>query len=247
MKFEDHFSRQAKEYAQYRPHHPAKLFKYLASITPEHKLVWDCGTGNGQAAIELTRYFEKVIATDASSDQIFNIFKHKKIDYRIELAEKVSLDSASVDLVTVAVAVHWFDLNRFYSEVKRILKPNGVLAVWTYFLSEINPEIDQILMEYFSEILKGYWPSRIQYVQNHYKTLPFHFDELTPPVFTTSALWNLDQTIGFLTSWSATQKYIEKAGHHPVELIWPKLETAWGEAAKVRKVQWQLYMRVGKV
>ena len=130
--FEDHFSKQSRQYAQYRPRYPDEIYAYLASIAPGRSLAWDCGTGNGQAAVGLAEYFDKVYATDASAEQIALAYNHDKVDYHVEPAEHVSLSASSTDLVTVAVAVHWFNFEEFYREVKRVLRPKGILAVWTY-------------------------------------------------------------------------------------------------------------------
>src|SRR5215208_6990740 len=181
LNFEDHFSTQSHLYAQYRPQYPDEIYAYLASLTPEHSLAWDCGTGNGQAAVGLAKYFDKVHATDASAEQIARAYAHAKVDYHVEPAEHVSLPTSSVDLVTVAVAIHWFNFDEFYHEVNRVLKPGGVLAAWTYNLTEISPEIDVLIHHYYGEILKGYWPERIRYLEEGYKTLPFPFEEITPP------------------------------------------------------------------
>ncbi len=247
MRFEDHFSKQAQVYAQYRPHYPSKLFVYLASIAPGRQMAWDCGTGNGQAAIELIKHFDRVVATDASSDQIAQALPHARIDYRVEPAEEVSLAADTVDLVTVAVAVHWFDLERFYREVRRTLKASGVLAVWTYHLPVIEPRVDQILTTYYAEILSGYWPERFRYVDDRYRTLPFPFKELQPPRFEMEAEWDLSQLVGFLESWSATQRYEQAKGHHPITLIWQELIAAWGEPERRRLIRWPLHLRIGKV
>ena len=162
--FEDHFSKQSQLYAQYRPQYPAQIYTYLASLTPGHSLAWDCGTGNGQAAVGLAEYFERVYATYASADQISRAHASERVEYHVEPAEHVSLESASVDLVTVAVAVHWFSFDEFYSEVRRVLKPGGILAAWTYSFTEISPAIDALVRKYYYDVLKGYWPERIHYL-----------------------------------------------------------------------------------
>ena len=164
--FEDHFSKQSEQYAQYRPRYPDEIYAYLASIAPGRSLAWDCGTGNGQAAIGLAKHFDKVHATDASAEQIALAYAHAKVEYRVEPAEHVSLNAFSMDLVTVAVAIHWFNFDEFYREVKRVLKPDGILAAWTYSLTEISPQIDQLIHQYYGEILAGYWPERIIILKN---------------------------------------------------------------------------------
>jgi SAM-dependent methyltransferase len=245
--FEDHFSKQSQTYAQYRPQYPDEIYSYLASLTPGHSLAWDCGTGNGQAALGLAKYFNKVHATDASDEQISRAYPHAKVAYQVEPAEHVSLSDSSADLVTVAVAIHWFNFDEFYREVKRVLKPKGVLAAWTYNLTEISPEIDALVRHYYFTVLHGFWPERIRYLEEGYRTIPFLFDEIMPPVFAMHADWTLDQFAGFLNSWSATQRYWEQNGHHPLEMIWNDLSAAWGNENDQRSIRWPLHFRVGKV
>ncbi len=245
--FEDHFSKQAGEYAQYRPQYPGELFVYLASISPSRQLAWDCGTGNGQAARELARHFNRVIATDASSDQIAQAVPHERIDYRVERAEEVSLETGSVDLVTVAIAVHWFDLETFYQAVRRVGRPDGILAVWMYHLPVIDPSIDPILKHYYANVLAGYWPERFHFLAERYQTLPFPFEELKPPEFEIQANWELGQVVGFLDSWSATRRYQKERGQHPVSIIWQGLSEIWGEPGRRRTIRWPLYLRVGRI
>jgi ubiquinone/menaquinone biosynthesis C-methylase UbiE len=246
LNFEDHFSRQSKQYAQFRPHYPNELYAYLASIAPGHSLAWDCGTGNGQAAVGLAKYFNKVHATDASAEQIALAYPHERVEYRVERAENVSLADASVDLVTVAVALHWFSFDEFYREGKRVLKPDGIIAAWTYNAVEISPEIDQLVNRYYGEILAGYWPERIRYLGEGYKTLPFPFEEIVPPSFVMEIHWNLIQFAGFLDSWSATQRYKAEKGKHPLEIIWPELLAAWGDKKEGRLLRWPLHFRIGR-
>ena len=243
--FEDHFSKHSEQYAQYRPHYPDEIYAYLASIAPGYSRAWDCGTGNGQAAIGLAKYFDKVHATDASSEQISRAYPDDKVDYRVEPAEHVSLDTSSTDLITVAVAIHWFDFDEFYREVKRVLKPDGILAAWTYNLPEISQEIDPLVKQYYSEILSGFWPERIHYLAEGYKTIPFPFEEIIPPSFVMEINWSLNQFAGFLDSWSATQRYKAQKGQHPLEMIWPELIAAWGDD-EPRLIRWPLHFRIGR-
>lgn len=246
LSFEDHFSNHSEQYAQYRPRYPDEMYAYLASIAPGRSLAWDCGTGNGQAAIGLAKYFDRVHATDASAEQIALAYPQRKVDYRVEPAEHVSLDNASADLVTVAVAIHWFDFDEFYREVKRVLKPNGILAAWTYSFPEISPEVDPLVRRYHGEIVGDYWPERIHYLDEEYKTLPFPFEEIVPPLFRIEVNWNLIQFAGFLDSWSATQRYKAQKGYHPLDLLWDQLVAAWGGEREPRLISWTLHFRIGK-
>lgn len=245
--FEDYFSRHAGLYARRRPRYPAELFAYLASIVPGHDVAWDCATGNGQAALALADYFDRVVATDASVQQLSHAFPHARIVYRQSVAEATGLAPASVDLVTVAVAVHWFDLDRFYEEVRRVLKPGGVLAVWTYYAPVTTPRLDGVLERLNLGVLGDYWPAQIHYLREGYRTLPFPFEELTAPAFAIEADWDLAQLVGFITSWSASRAYLERHGRHAVEQIWPELTRAWGPPDARRQVRWPLHLRVGRI
>lgn len=247
MTFRDHFSRLAESYARYRPQYPPELFAYLAEQSPGRDLAWDCGTGSGQAAVQLAGFFAHVHATDASPEQIAQAKPHPLVSYHVERAEAVSLPPASADLVTVAVAVHWFDHDPFYTEVRRVLKPGGLIAVWTYQLPSIEPEVDAVIQRYASEILKGCWPERIRYVDEHYRTLPFPFTELEPPAFKIQSTWSLEQLAGFLSSWSAAQIYLDQNGAHPLEAVYPELERAWGDVQQAHPLHWPLHLRVGRV
>jgi len=246
MKFEDNFSAQSKQYAQFRPKYPDKLYEYLASIVPERSLAWDCGTGNGQAAVSLAKYFGRVYATDASAEQIAHAYPHDKVEYHVGNAEHVALESGSADLVTVAQAVHWFDFSEFYRETERVLKSNGILALWTYGLPEISPEMDRILNRFYSKTLSGFWPERIHYVEDRYLTLPFPFEDIVPKPLTMETRWDLSQLMGFLDSWSATQKYRAQKVQHPLEEIWDDLSNGWIDEHEKRLVRWNLYFRIGK-
>lgn len=244
--FEDHFSKHSEQYAQHRPQYPDEIYAYLSSITPSHSLAWDCGTGSGQAAIGLAKHFDNVYATDASAEQIAHAYPHEKVKYHAEPAERVSLRDSSADLVTVAVAIHWFDFDAFYREVKRVLKPGGILAAWTYHLPEISTDVDPLVSRYYSDILKEFWPERIRYLEERYKTIPFPFEEITPPAFAMEMNWSLLQLAGFLDSWSATQRYKAQTGHHPLEVIWDELLAAWGDENEKRLIRWPLHFRIGR-
>jgi len=247
MPFRDYFSSQAKEYAQHRPVYPAAMFDYLASLAPSNNLAWDCGTGNGQAARALVDKFQRVIATDASAAQIENAFLHKKIEYRVEPSEKTTISSNSVDLITVGTAVHWFDFEAFYQEVRRVCRQNGILAVWTYYFPIIEPEIDRWLEHFYWETLSGFWPERIHYLEERYETLPFPFEEIKPPEFEMKAGWELDNMAGFLASWSAVRKLVEVQGESAFDEPISELERIWKKGAKKREIRWPLHFRIGKV
>ncbi len=207
FKDKDHFSGHADRYEAFRPSYPESLFAYLASLCLTRELAWDCATGNGQAAVALAPYFRNVVATDASRKQIDQARQREHIRYLVAPAEDVPLESASVDLVSVAQALHWLDLPRFYAEVRRVVRPGGILAVWCYELHSITPEVDAVIRRFYTDIVGSYWPPECRLVEEGYQTLPFPFDELTPPGFQMTQSWDLAHLMGYLDSWSATQRY----------------------------------------
>ena len=155
-KFKDLFSTNSKEYASSRPKYPRSLFEFLVGLVRHRNLAWDCATGNGQAAVVLSEYFEEVIASDASKEQIENAESRKNIRYEVFPAERTNVADSSVDLITIAQALHWFDLDDFYKEAKRVLRKDGnegdcgggggcgVIAAWAYGLHSVSMEIDKI-------------------------------------------------------------------------------------------------------
>jgi len=247
LKFEDHFSAHAGQYAASRPGYPIELFDYLATLTPDNGVAWDCGTGNGQAALSLTKHFNQVIATDPSVEQIKNAFSHPKINYRVEPAESTSIEENSISLITSGTAAHWFSFDEFYTEVQRVSKSDAIIALWVYHLPEIEPEVDRTLTHYFKHLLDGYWPERIEYLDKQYTTIPFPFPELKHPAFYYRTTWSLLQLLGFLNSWSGTQRYLAGRGEHPLDLIREPLRHHWGTPEDKRNVTWQLHLRLGRV
>jgi ubiquinone/menaquinone biosynthesis C-methylase UbiE len=244
--FKDYFSAHASSYARHRPTYPPELFEHLASLTREHELAWDCGTGNGQAALGLAPYFDCVIATDASAEQIRNAFPHSKVSYRVARAERSGIASRTVDLVTVAQALHWFDIPKFYQEAKRVLKPDGVLAVWSYALCRVEPRVDEILESFYSGTIGPYWPKERKFVDDGYRSLAFPFDEIPMPRFEIKLDWALEDMLAYLRTWSPVRRYIERHGSDPVDLIASQLAEAWGDPFAVKTVTWPLYIKAGK-
>jgi SAM-dependent methyltransferase len=245
MAFKDLFSGHACEYARFRPHYPRELFNYLVEITAEQELAWDCATGNGQAALALAEVFRQVIATDASEKQIANAPPDKRIHYRVASAEQSGLSKESVDLVTVAQALHWFDRDAFFAEAKRVLKPSGILAVWTYNLAKIAPEIDRLVDNFYRETVAPFWDFQRQLVESGYRTVAFPFDEVAPPDFRMEAEWSLDDLLGYLRTWSATKGFIAARKFDPVVDLSAELRSVWGESER-RMVTWPLSVRVGR-
>lgn len=243
--FQDHFSAVAAEYSRFRPRYPESLFAWLAGLVPHTRLAWDCATGSGQAAVALAPHFDRVAATDASEEQIARAHAHPRVDYRRASAEASRLDAGSVALVTVAQALHWFDLERFHSEVRRVLAPGGVIAAWCYGLGTVAPEIDIELRWFYEERVGRYWPGERTHVERGYRDLPFPFDELPVPPFTMEASWPLRALLGYLGTWSAVQEARRHEGTDPMDDL-ARLRTAWGDPATLRTMRWPLALRVGR-
>jgi SAM-dependent methyltransferase len=245
MNFKDHFSKQAADYAKFRPRYPREMFEYLGTVAPSLERAWDCGTGSGQAAVQLAEVFNRVIATDASEKQIRNAQPHARVEYRVAPAEQSGLESSSVDLIMVAQALHWFDFSRFYDEVSRVLKNNGVFAASAYKFFHITPEVDELVNKrYYHEIVGPFWPPERVLVEK-FETLPFPFPEIKTPSFEMIAEWNLEHLLGYLRSWSATQRFIAANRRDPLEEIAAELGAAWGDTTRTRRVIWPLTLRVG--
>jgi SAM-dependent methyltransferase len=243
--FKDHFSKQAAEYAKFRPRYPQELFNYLGSIAPSRQLAWDCGTGNGQAAVGLALVFDHLIATDPSEKQIANAQSHEKVAYRVAPAENSGIGSETIDLIMVAQALHWFDLDRFYAEAQRVLKPDGVLAVSAYNLLDIEKAIDQVVNRYYYEVVGSFWPPERELVEQ-FANLSFPYRETAAPKFEMTAHWNLDHLLGYLRTWSSTQRFIAAKGSDPLEQIIDDLRSTWGKPGKTRSVTWPLILRIGR-
>jgi ubiquinone/menaquinone biosynthesis C-methylase UbiE len=247
MNFKDYFSKQASAYTKYRPHYPEALFEYLATLVFSHQRAWDCATGSGQAALGLTPYFEEIIATDASEKQIANVFEHKKITYRIAPAEKTGIESHSVDLIVVAQALHWFELDRFYTEARRVLQEGGVLAVWSYSLLRISSAIDRVLDHFYTKVVGPFWPPERKLVDDKYQSISFPFEELAAPPFKMETRWNLNRLVGYLGTWSSVQKFKDKRDTDPIEVVIGDLRRAWGRPEDEKGIHWPIHMRIGRI
>ena len=244
VSFKDHFSGHAAAYAAARPGYPDGLFSFLAAMSPAQDLAWDCATGNGQAAVGLATYFSRVIATDASSGQIDAAQAHPTIDYRVAPAENAALVAGSVDLITVAQALHWFSVAEFFASCKQALKPEGLLAVWCYGQCTVTPAVDDLVAKLYSGTLDNYWPEERRLVEQGYSSVVFPFSRVKQiPKFAMRVTWTAAQFLDYLSSWSASQRYLADKGSDPVAAIADELHLAWGEPLE-KPVSWPLTLIV---
>jgi SAM-dependent methyltransferase len=242
----DNFSSQASTYAQFRPGYPAELYEFLLSLIQEKTVAWDCGCGNGQVAGVLAGYFKRVEATDISQAQLEHAIQKPNIHYQLAKSEESKLESGSVDLVTIAQAIHWFDFDAFYREVYRVAKPGSVIAAWCYGPLSIDPELDRIIQHLYSGILGKYWDSERHYIDERLQTIPFPFDELEAPEFSISVSWSLEHLLGYLNTWSAVLHFIQGTGKNPLEDLSSAFRQAWGEEERL-EAKFPLFTRIGRV
>jgi len=245
--FKDYFSKQSKEYATFRPTYPPELFQFINSVVARHGTAWDCGTGNGQVALELTRYFDKIYASDASKHQIENAFLHPKIEYFVSIAESTCLATSSIDLITVAQAAHWFNLDAFYAEAKRVLTPQGTLAIWCYGFFQTPQEelkLKSALQEFYNTI-NPYWPPEKKLIDDQYRTIPFPFSEIKSPQIFMQQEWNINQLVGYLETWSSTQRYINDKGQAVILKKFEEIINSVSSPEKLIVIDWPIYWRIG--
>lgn len=250
MSFADHFSSVSAAYAAFRPRYPDTLFDFLAQAAPARDAAWDAGTGSGQAAVGLARHFTRVQATDASSSQIEHATPDPRISYRVSPAEASGLDERSVDLVTVAQALHWFDRPRFWEEARRVLRPDGVIAVWTYILIEIEPRIDALVRRFYHDVVGPFWPPERRITEERYQTIEFPFAEFVAPNFVIEQPVTVDDVAGYIRTWSATRRFVQQHGDDPVDGLVAELTQVWGGGGapqQSRLARWPVAMRIGRV
>jgi SAM-dependent methyltransferase len=245
--FQDHFSEAPSAYAAFRPHYPAALFEFLAACVPRRLRAWDCATGNGQAALGLAGLFDQVIATDASAAQVAQARPCPNIEYRVAPAEDSGIAAGSIDLVTVAQALHWLDREAFFTEARRVLVPRGVIAVWCYSWVTIDPLIDETVRAFNTQEVGPYWPPGRELVDEGYRSIGFPFEELAVPPFAIEQDMTLAEFAGYVRTWSATQRYTAAQKVDPVIGLADRLARRWGPPGAIRRVRWPLHVRAGRV
>ncbi|NJL07502.1 MAG: methyltransferase domain-containing protein [Methylacidiphilales bacterium] len=245
--FKDHFSGHAAGYAAYRPTYPRELVAFLAGMAPGRERALDAGCGSGQFSVLLADAFAEVVATDASAEQIAQATAHPNVAYRVARAESSDLPAASVDLVTVAQAAHWFDLDAFYAEVRRIARPHAVLALIAYGVFCAEPDIDPVLQRFYNEDTTPYWPPERRHVEAGYRTLPFPFPEIVPPALAITVDWRLADLLGYIDTWSAVRAMEKASGRGPMDRFAEDLAAAWGDPDRARPIRFPLSLRVGRV
>jgi SAM-dependent methyltransferase len=240
----DRFSDHANQYAQFRPTYPPKLFDFIYSHLRHFDAVWDCGTGNGQAARELSQRFNKVFATDISAKQIENAHRAENIFYSIA-NEKSSFTDHSFDLITVAQAAHWFDMKMFADEAPRVLKPGGKIAIWGYGLFSVNDSIDSLINQFYVKVVGPYWDIERKHIDERYENLYFPFELIQSPPFVLSVSWTLPELKGYISTWSAVKKYFNEYKRDPVSDLISKIAPFWEEETML--IRFPIFLKLGLV
>ena len=242
--FKDHFSGQSHAYQRYRPGYPPALFEWLAGIAPGRGLAADAGAGNGQAAAQLAAHFDAVIAIEPSAAQLAEARMHPRVTYRQEPAEATSLQAGSVDLLVVAQSAHWFDWPRFTAEAARVLRPGGVLAIWSYGNCGVTPDIDRLVADFSRDVVGPYWPRERRHVEEAYRTLALPFAPIATPDLAMQTRWDAAAMLGYLDTWSAVRRCRARTVRDPLALLVRPLTDAWGGVA--RPISWPLTLIAGR-
>jgi ubiquinone/menaquinone biosynthesis C-methylase UbiE len=247
MNYINHFNNQSDQYLLFRPTYPESLYKFLATLVSKRGCVWDCATGSGQAALTLTKYFDLVLATDINREQLDEALGHRSIHYLCCAAENTPIQSNTVDLITVAQALHWFNLELFYQEVCRVAKPSAFIAAWCYSLGSINTEIDPLIKHLYYDILGDtFWPAERRFIDEAYQTIPFPFEKISTPSFAIEKELTFNQFFGYLRTWSAVKEYQKQTKTDPLLQLQDELRAAWG-STETHTMHWPLYLLVGQI
>ncbi len=244
--FKDHFSSHSEQYKRFRPSYPPELFEFLARLCPSRNTAWDCATGSGQAAHHLAKLFDQVYATDASAEQVRQSLPHEKIIFSVMRAESPDFDPNSIDLITVAQSLHWFERTKFYQAAHRVLRKGGILAVWSYNLLSVEPQIDSVLQHFYTEVVGEYWPPERKFVEQGFPAMPETFKSYQAPPFSMQTRWHLEDLLGYVGTWSACKYYQDDTGNNPVDILADELQGLWSDPLDNKLVNWPLRLMIGK-
>ncbi len=240
----DNFSGHADDYAKYRPSYPDEVYEFLKQNISTFNCAWDCATGNGQVASRLSEIFDRVEATDMSKEQMDQAPRKSAIHYSVQAAEKVNFKNAIFDLIIVAQAVNWFDFDKFYSEVKRCLKPEGLLVLMGYQLLNINPETDKVIRYFYEDVIGPYWDPERKHLDANYQSIPFPFQEIKTPEFKITDMWTIEHLLGYLRTWSAVKHYEKAKKNDPVKIVENDLRKSFGDQ---NEVTFPIIFRAGRL
>ncbi len=243
-KHHNNFSSQAALYDRYRPAYPHTVYDFIFQHLRKKEQAWDCATGNGQVAVVLADHFKSVMATDVSQQQLDHARPKANVHYLLCPAEATPFPDRSFDLITVAQAIHWFDLEKFYSEVRRTARSGALIAIMGYARVEVSPEMDPLINDFYESMFSRHFNENRRLVEQHYRTIAFPFEEIPCPLFYAKYEWTLSDLTGYLRTWSAVQRYKDETGEDPTLKIKSELEPLWKEVVAVK---FPVFMRLGKI
>jgi ubiquinone/menaquinone biosynthesis C-methylase UbiE len=244
----DRFSRQANLYKKFRPTYPKAVYDCFLPLVKNKRRCWDCGTGNGQVAIQLASYFESVFATDISQNQLSHAETRENITYKIERAEETSFPDDFFELITVAQAIHWFDFEAFNQEIRRVSVNGGIVAVWGYGLLRVQPDIDLLLDHFYWDTVGSQWNKERRHINDEYRSIPLRFKELPAPEnLSIQTTWTLHQLQGYLNSWSSVQNYLQEyPDSDPVQELIDEIGRYW-PIEEEKAICFPIFMRIGEI
>ena len=243
----DLFSVQANAYAKYRPTYPKELFEYIIGFVHKKKCAWDCATGNGQAATVLAGYFQQVDATDISEAQIKNAVQKANVHYQVSPAEQTPFANNSFDLITVAQAYHWLNWKTFHDEATRVGKQDAVIAIWGYNLFHCDDDtINGIIHHFYYNLVHQYWDKERRHLEHAYQTVDFDFAPLPSKDFEIVCRWSKEAFMGYLSSWSTVQHYIQHHGTSPLLLIQNNVDDEWPQN-EIKEFRFPLFLKLGRI
>ncbi|HEX5171427.1 MAG TPA: class I SAM-dependent methyltransferase [Cyclobacteriaceae bacterium] len=246
MEHKDYFSGHSHLYATFRPVYPQAIYEFIYRHLNGRDSAWDCATGNGQVARELAKHFNQVWATDISTQQLEHAHQGVNIHYSVSSAEKTTFPDHQFDLITVAQALHWFKFDDFYKEVNRTSKSNALLAVWSYALCKVDTRVDELYLHFYHDVVGPYWDSVRKFVENEYRDIPFPYKRIDTPKFFIEVNWSLVDFLGYVSTWSATQKFIKEKRYDPINNLSYDIEKCWSRSEK-KKVTFPITSFLGWV
>lgn len=241
------FDQGGQAYARFRPEYPPELAAYLASVAADRTLAVDVGCGNGQLTRQLAEHFEAVIGLDPSEDQIAHATPQGNLSYACAPAEALPLPAGSASLITAAQAAHWFDLPRFHAEVRRIARPGAVLALISYGVLHLEAALGERFDTFYGQDIGPYWPAERKLVDSGYATLDFPFAEFPGPEIAIRLAWNLEEFLGYVSTWSAVRSAREAGREDLLHRFAADMAERWGEPATRHRMSWPINMRIGRV
>lgn len=239
------FNQESDKYLLYRPKYPKELYELIKSVTRNHNTVWDCACGNGQISIDISEYFTLVEGSDINENQILNATKRKNINYSVQNSESTNYMNDYFDVVCVGQALHWFCSDKFFDEVKRVLKKDGFFFCWGYSFFKISNELDEIIEKEFFKVIDSFWSDKNRVLHDKYSNIDFPFEKIEIPVIKMIEHWNLNQLMAYLNTWSAVKICNEKNNIDIVDLLENKLVNYWNES-EIKKIEMEFFVYGGK-